>query len=83
MKQIDEEKLESDLACRFQYLAEFIGITESDLQAIHGAAGALAPLVPSLVDGVYVNCSGMIARNAILSRANLVMKARFLKALRP
>ncbi|MCA9022897.1 MAG: protoglobin family protein, partial [Planctomycetaceae bacterium] len=53
MKQIDEEKLESDLAYRFQYLAEFIGITESDLQAIHGAAGALAPLVPSLVDAVY------------------------------
>lgn len=53
MRQIDEEKLESDLAYRFQYLVDFIGITEDDLEAIHGAAGALAPLVPSLVDAVY------------------------------
>ncbi|HCO23259.1 hypothetical protein Mal35_01390 [Gimesia maris] len=53
MKQIDEEKLESDLGYRFQYLVEFIGITENDVQAIHAAAEAVAPLVPSLVDAVY------------------------------
>ncbi len=53
MKHIDEEKLEVDLAYRFQYLVEFIGITEEDLKAVHGAAGALAPLVPALVDAVY------------------------------
>jgi len=53
MKQIDEEKLESDLGYRFEYLAEFIGITEADLQTIHTAADAFAPLIPSLVDAVY------------------------------
>ncbi|WP_339730951.1 protoglobin family protein [uncultured Gimesia sp.] len=53
MKHIDEEKLETDLPYRFQYLAEFIGITEDDLNAVHAAAGAVAPLVPGLVDAVY------------------------------
>lgn len=53
MKHIDEEKLEVDLSYRFQYLVEFIGITEDDLGAVHGAAGILGPLVPALVDAVY------------------------------
>ncbi|MBC8116443.1 MAG: protoglobin family protein [Candidatus Saccharimonas sp.] len=53
MKHIDERRLESDLSYRFAYLVEFIGFGEQDVQAVHGAAGALAPLVPSLVDAVY------------------------------
>jgi len=53
MKHIDEEKLETDLPYRFQYLAEFIGINEDDLQTIHLAAGAITPLVPTLVAAVY------------------------------
>lgn len=53
MKHIDERRLESDLSYRFAYLIEFIGFGEQDVQAVHGAAGALAPLVPSLVDAVY------------------------------
>lgn len=53
MKHIDEEKLETDLPYRFQYLAEFIGITEDDLKAVHAAADVVAPLVPGLVDAVY------------------------------
>ncbi|MBC7837270.1 MAG: protoglobin family protein [Nitrospiraceae bacterium] len=53
MKHIDERRLESDLSYRFAYLIEFIGFGEQDIQAIHGAAGALAPLVPGLVDAVY------------------------------
>lgn len=53
MKNIDEEKLESDLAYRFQYLVDFVGVTEDDLNAVHGAAGVIAPLVPGLVDAVY------------------------------
>jgi len=53
MKAIDEARLESDLSYRFQYLCEFIGMSEADIAAIHGAAGKLAPLVPSLVDAVY------------------------------
>ncbi len=53
MKTIDEPKLETDLAYRFRYLAEFMGFGEADVAAIHAAAPALAPLVPSLVDAVY------------------------------
>jgi hypothetical protein len=53
MKTIDEPRLENDLAYRFEYLAEFMGFGAADIAAIHGAAGALAPLVPSLVDAVY------------------------------
>jgi hypothetical protein len=53
VKHIDEARLESDVAYRFGYLAEFMGFSEEDIAAIHGAAGHLAPLVPILVDAVY------------------------------
>jgi hypothetical protein len=53
MQRIDEERLESDLAYRFGYLAEFMGFGPDDIGAIHGAAPLLAPLVPRLVDAVY------------------------------
>ncbi len=53
MKQIDEARLEKDLSYRFGYLTEFMNLGETDLQAIHGAASALAPVVPKLVDAVY------------------------------
>jgi hypothetical protein len=53
MKQIEENRLEQDTGYRFGYLAEFIGFGEEDVQAIHGAAAALAPVVPALVDAVY------------------------------
>lgn len=54
MQHIDEARLESDLAYRFQYLAEFVEFTPGDVAAIHRAAELLAPLVPQLVDAVYV-----------------------------
>lgn len=53
MIRIDEPRLESDLAYRFQYLGEFIGFGDGDVAAIHGAASAIAPLVPTLVNAVY------------------------------
>jgi hypothetical protein len=53
MRKIDEGRLELDLGYRFGYLAEFIGFGPDDVGAIHAAAGALAPLVPALVDAVY------------------------------
>jgi len=53
MQQIDESRLESDLAYRFKYLTDFMGFTDEDIDAIHGAAGSLAPVVPQLVDAVY------------------------------
>lgn len=53
MKKIDESRLESDLGYRFSYLTEFVGFSDDDIAAIHGAASHLAPLVPALVDAVY------------------------------
>ena len=50
---IDEQRLESDLGYRFQYLVEFMGFGDDDVVAIHGAAPAIAPLVPTLVNAVY------------------------------
>ncbi|MCE9552887.1 MAG: protoglobin family protein [Planctomycetes bacterium] len=53
MIQINEQRLESDLGYRFEYLVEFMGFGEEDVAAIHGAAPVIAPLVPTLVDAVY------------------------------
>jgi hypothetical protein len=54
LKHIDEPRLELDLAYRFGYLAEFMGFGPEDVAAIHATAPHLAPLVPALVDAVYV-----------------------------
>ena len=53
MKNIDEQKLESDLAYRFGYVSEFMGFGEEDIKIIHASAEHLAPLVDGLVDAVY------------------------------
>jgi hypothetical protein len=53
MKTIDERKLETDAAYRYGYVAEFIGLDETDVRVIHDLAEHLAPLVPDLVDAVY------------------------------
>ncbi|WP_210399575.1 hypothetical protein [Isosphaera pallida] len=45
-KAINEARLERDLGYRFGYLTEFMGWTEADEAAVHGAAVVLAPLVP-------------------------------------
>src|SRR5262245_3138541 len=54
LKRIDELRLEKDLAYRFSFLTEFMGFNLDDIEAIHEAANHLAPLVPALVDAVYV-----------------------------
>lgn len=53
MKHIDEQRLEEDTVYRVGYLSEFMGFSQEDIAAIHGAAQHLAPLVPTLVDAVY------------------------------
>lgn len=58
MNHIDEPRLEADVQYRVSYLSEFMGFGEADIQAIHGAAPLLAPLVPGLVDAVYVKLFG-------------------------
>src|SRR5262249_35270875 len=54
MTHVDEPRLESDLGYRFEYVAKFVGFGPDDVAVIHGAAPLLAPLVPALVDAVYV-----------------------------
>jgi hypothetical protein len=54
MKNIDENRLETDLGYRFGYLTEFMEFGAEDIAAIHAAAGVLGPIVPALVDAVYV-----------------------------
>lgn len=58
MIRINEPRLETDLGYRFQYLAEFMGFGADDIAAIHGAAPAIAPLVPTLVNAVYDKLHG-------------------------
>jgi hypothetical protein len=58
LKNIDEPRLENDLAYRFGYLADFMGFGPEDVQVILGLAPKLAPLVPALVDAVYVKLFG-------------------------
>ena len=36
VKSIDEDKLYTDLGYRFQYLCDFIGISEKDVKLVHG-----------------------------------------------
>lgn len=54
MKHIEEQRLEQDLEYRFNYLCEFIGFGQADIDTILGAAPLLAKVVPALVDAVYV-----------------------------
>ncbi len=53
MTHVDEPRLETDLAYRFEYVAGFVGFGPADAAAVHAAAPHLAPLVPGLVDAVY------------------------------
>jgi hypothetical protein len=54
LQRIDEHCLERDLGYRFGYVADFVGFGPEDIEAIQGLAPYLAPLVPALVDAVYV-----------------------------
>ncbi len=53
IRKIDEPRLETDLAYRFAYVTEFMGLGAPDIKAIHDSASHLAPVVPALVDAVY------------------------------
>jgi hypothetical protein len=53
MQHVDEARLETDLAYRVSYLAEFMGFGADDVAALHASAPLLGPIVPTLVDAVY------------------------------
>jgi len=54
MKHIDETRLETDLAYRVGYVTEFMGFGPDDIAALHASATLLGPIVPQLVDAVYL-----------------------------
>jgi hypothetical protein len=58
LKHVDENRLEQNLYYRFGYLADFMDFGREDVEAIHAAAQHLAPLVPGLVDAVFVKLFG-------------------------
>lgn len=53
MKQIDENRLESDLSYRYEYLTEFIGFTEHDAAIIHSLQVSLLPHIDRMVESTY------------------------------
>lgn len=53
MKTIDEGRLETDPAYRFEYLAEFMGFTAADASLIQASASYLGPLIPEIVERTY------------------------------
>ncbi len=53
MQKIDEDRLDTDLQYRFEYLAEFIGFTAEDSAAIHAFAPHLGPRIPEVVERTY------------------------------
>ncbi len=53
LQHIDESRLETDVAYRFEFLAGFMDFGEADIAAVHESATHLAPIVPALVDAVY------------------------------
>src|SRR5688500_18378856 len=54
LRHIDDRRLESDLGYRFGSLSDALGFSAQDDEVIHAMAPYLAPVVPQLVDAVYV-----------------------------
>jgi len=54
LARIDEPRLEKDLGYRFSYVTQFMNFSPDDVATIQAMASHLAPLVPALVDAVYV-----------------------------
>ncbi len=54
MQQIDQARLEADIAYRYQFLAEFIGFGEVDVAAIRVLVPQLAGRLRQIVDETYV-----------------------------
>jgi hypothetical protein len=54
MQQIDQDRLEEDIAYRYEFLAEFIGFGEADVAAIRALVPQLAGQLRKIVDETYV-----------------------------
>ncbi|KAG0247925.1 hypothetical protein BG011_000725 [Mortierella polycephala] len=54
MEHIERSQLFTDPVYRFQYVAKFMNFGQDDIDAIKGAADLIKPLVPAVVDAVYI-----------------------------
>jgi len=53
MKHIDEEKLESDVQHRYEFLTDFIGFGPDDVKLIQASAPHIGPGIGEMVDRTY------------------------------
>ncbi|PWZ02879.1 hypothetical protein BCV70DRAFT_7708 [Testicularia cyperi] len=53
---------------RLAYLIDFVELTASDVEAIHGSASVIRPLLPSILDDAYVKLLDTPATRAIFDR---------------
>ncbi|KAJ3036600.1 hypothetical protein HK097_003787 [Rhizophlyctis rosea] len=69
IKRIDRDRLYTDTLYRFQYVCDFADFGAEDIAYIKGAAPLVAPLVPTIVDAVYVKLFGFdITKATFLNR---------------
>ncbi|KAF4614323.1 hypothetical protein G7Y89_g15415 [Cudoniella acicularis] len=54
MQHISASSIHTDLPSRIAYLQSFLNVTSSDGEALLAAAPLIAPLIPSILDAVYV-----------------------------
>ncbi|KAJ3205619.1 hypothetical protein HDU67_008728 [Dinochytrium kinnereticum] len=79
MKNIDPTRLTAspaDRLYRFQYISEFIGFTQDDIDALHASAPVIGPLVPVIVDAVYTNLFKFNITKRFFARRNEGFKGR-------
>ena len=53
VKLIDEDKLYTDLGYRFQYLCDFICISENDIKLIHGTLWVYVVMLMTIMSSLY------------------------------
>ncbi|KAJ3244487.1 hypothetical protein HDU77_009897 [Chytriomyces hyalinus] len=53
IKNVDRDRLYTDIMYRYQYVSDFVGFDETDIKALKDAAPLIAPLVPVIADAVY------------------------------
>lgn len=58
MKSIDEARLETDLAYRYEFVKDFIHFGDEDVAAIRAVIGQFAPKIPGIVEATYVKLLG-------------------------
>ncbi|KAI3642326.1 hypothetical protein MP228_011881 [Amoeboaphelidium protococcarum] len=73
---IDAKRLYTDVVYRFQYLAKFAEFGEDDIKAIHESAPLVEPLVPAIVDAVYVKLFSFDLTKAVFTQRNSSFKGQ-------